>query len=261
MLIDTHCHLDFPDFDRDRDQVFLNAADAGVKALINVGASFESSRISVQLASTSNNVFATVGIHPHEAKSYTSDLKVKLRKMIDDNKRIVAIGEVGLDYFRNLSPANVQEEIFEIFMELAVEVRLPLVIHSRGAHGRTLELLKANARVKDCGVVFHCFSGELKELKECLDLGFYVSFTGNITYPKSIHAKEVVRFMPLERMFLETDAPFLAPGNRRGERNAPAYLVEIAEEIAMIKGEPFEKICSQTTANAIKFFKLPIACE
>ena len=261
MLIDTHCHLDFPDFDRDRDQVLINAASCGVKALINVGASFESSRYSAQLAASHENVFATVGIHPHEAKNYSSDLRLELKKIIDTNKKIVAVGEVGLDYFRNLSPASVQEEVFEIFMELAVDVRLPLVIHSRGAHGRTLELLKTNPRVKNAGVVFHCFSGELKELKECLDSGYYVSFTGNITYPKSIHAQEVVRFVPLERMFLETDAPFLAPGNRRGERNAPAYLVDTAREIAMIKGEPLEKICSQTTANAIKFFKLPIVQE
>lgn len=258
MLIDTHCHLDFPDYDCDRDQVLENAASVGVKTLINVGASFKSSQFSVQWAARHENVFATVGIHPHEAKNYTPALGLELRKLIESNKKVVAIGEVGLDYFRNLSPASVQEEIFEIFMELAVESHLPLVIHSRGAHSRTLELLKTNARVKDAGVVFHCFSGELEDLKDCLDAGFFVSFTGNITYPKSIHAQEVVRFVPLERMFLETDAPFLAPGNRRGERNAPAYLVDIAREVSLIKDETLEDICFQTTANAIKFFKLPV---
>ena len=122
----------------------------------------------------------------------------------------------------------------------------------------TFALLKANAEIKNSGVVFHCFSGDIDFLKQCLDEGYFVSFTGNVTYPKSSLLKEVVRFVPLERMFLETDAPYLAPGNRRGERNAPAYLVELAQEVANLKNEPFDKICFETTKNAVKFFHLPM---
>lgn len=257
MLIDTHCHLDFPEFDKDRSLIIEKAKAAGVTRIINVGATLQSSQRAVQLAEQYPDIFATVGIHPHDAKECQEGALGTIKKLLE-NRKVVAIGEVGLDYFRNLSPRPVQEEVFEIFIALAIEKRLPLIVHSRNALLETLALLKANAEIKNSGVVFHCFSGDIDFLKKCLDEGYFVSFTGNVTYPKSSLLKEVVRFVPLKRMFLETDAPYLAPGNRRGERNVPAYLAELAQEIANLKNEPFDKICFETTKNAMKFFHLPI---
>lgn len=255
MLIDTHCHLDFPQFIADRDKVVERARAAGVKSIINIGSTLRRSRDVIDLASQYGQFYATVGIHPHDAKSATADAFKELETLARVES-VVAIGEVGLDYYRNLSPCDKQIEVFEKFIELARSLSLPLVVHCRQAHSDLLSILKAHKASLEHGVVIHCFSGDLVFLKESLDMGFYVSFTANITYEKSQVLREAVAFAPMERIFLETDAPFLAPQTRRGERNEPAFLPELAHEVALLKSLDFEKVCLQTTENAIHFFNL-----
>ncbi len=255
MLIDTHCHLDFPDFDSDRDFVLSNAKAAGVEAIINVASSLKGSISAVALAKKYTEVFASVGIHPHDAKDAVPEAMQKAKELVTSEK-VVAIGEVGLDYYRNLSEPKIQVEIFKKFIELALETRLPLIVHSRSAQEESMAILKEYPALGTYGVVIHCFSGDAAFLKKCLDAGFFVSFTCNVTYKRAQNLRDVLSFVPMDRMFLETDAPFLSPEGKRGKRNEPAYIVELAREVARVKQLDFEKVCSQTTDNAKKFFKI-----
>ena len=255
MLIDTHCHLDFPDFDPDREATVSRAKEAGVGIIINVASSFKASQDAVRLAARFQHVYASVGIHPHDAKEFTPQVSSELKKLAAMPK-VVAIGEVGLDYYRNLSDPSVQRGVFEQFVQLAADVRLPLIVHARMADEDVLAVLKGGKGAVPNGVVVHCFSGGKDFLTRCLDLGFCVSFTCNIMYKKAESLREIVRLVPLERMFLETDAPFLAPEGKRGKRNEPAYVAELAAEVARIKGIDFETVCVQTTLNAKKFFSI-----
>ncbi|MFH1691238.1 MAG: TatD family hydrolase [Candidatus Omnitrophota bacterium] len=257
MLIDTHCHLDFPQFIADRDEVIARAKAVGVEAIINIGSTLRRSRDVVELALRYPHFYASVGIHPHDAKSFNQEALKELDALAREDK-VVAIGEVGLDYFRNLSPKDDQVKVFEKFIGLADSRKLPLVVHCRQAQDDVLSILCSHQDLLKNGVVIHCFSGDLDFLRSCLDLGFFVSFTANITYEKADISREVVAYVPLERMFLETDAPFLSPLNKRGKRNEPGYLPELAHEVARIKKIDFEKVCCETTNNAKKFFNLKI---
>ncbi len=253
MLIDTHCHLDFPDFDTDRDAVLLRARAAGVDLIINVGSSLKGSQQAVLLAAHYPNVFASVGIHPHDAKDCDKEALSDIKSLLD-SKKVVAIGEVGLDYYRNLSDPKLQVSVFKEFIELAINRRLPLVIHSRQAEEETLGVLAEFTLKPLPKIVIHCFSGKEDFLKKCLDSGFFVSFTCNVTYKKAQALRDIVKLVPLDRMFLETDAPFLAPEGKRGKRNEPAYIVELAQEVARIKQIDLNKVCAETTKNAKQFF-------
>ncbi len=253
MLIDTHCHLDFPDFEPDRDLVVAQARAAGVGRIVNVASSLKASRDAAALAKRYDDVYATVGIHPHDAEQCDDNVLSELRGIMAQPK-VVAVGEVGLDYYRNLSGPHVQRKVFGQFIALAKDAGLPLIVHSRMAHDDVLAILKANGAERLKGVVIHCFSGEKEFLAQCLDAGFFVSFTCNIMYKKADSLREIVRVAPLDRMFLETDAPFLAPEGKRGKRNEPAYLTELAREVARIKGLDYEDVCATTTANAKAFF-------
>ncbi len=255
MLIDTHCHLDFPDFEPDLDAVLKNAENAGVKTVINVGSSLKGSERSVELADKYPCIYASVGIHPHDAKDCDEAAFERIRKLAV-HQRTVAIGEVGLDYYRNLSLPEVQKKVFARFIELAVEKNRPLVIHCRQAEEDVLSILKEHEVARLKGVVFHCFSGDEGFLRDCLDLGFFVSFTCNVTYPKARNLKEIVRLAPLDRMFLETDTPFLSPEGQRGKRNEPSNVVALAHEVSFLKNIDFQKVCAQTTQNAKSFFGL-----
>ena len=257
MLIDTHCHLDFSDFDRDRDSVLKRAHAAGVSAVINVGSSLSGSRRAVLLAKAYPNVCASVGIHPHDAKECDDEAFKEIEELAV-TKKVVAIGEVGLDYYRNLSPPEIQVGVFKSFIGLAIKRDLPLIIHSREAAEETLAVLSESDSKNLRGVVVHCFSGTIDFLKKCLDLGFFVSFTCNLTYKKAQNLREVMNFVPLERVFLETDAPYLSPEGKRGERNEPANVVSLAHEVARIKKIDFEKVCFETTQNAKRFFNLSL---
>ena len=255
MLIDTHCHLDFKDFDADRGAALERAKAAGIGRIINVGSSIEGSRRSVALAKEYDMVYASVGIHPHDAKSVTPGVMAELRKLAASPK-IVAIGEVGLDYYRNLSPKNEQIAAFETFIALSDELDLPLIIHARDCGSDVIDMLKKVRQGSAVHGVMHCFSGDTESLKKYLDIGLYVSFTCNITFKNARALRETAKVMPVERLLLETDAPYLAPEGMRGKRNEPAYMVTLLDEWSKILGLSKDDIGRITTHNANTLFRL-----
>ncbi|MFA5005809.1 MAG: TatD family hydrolase [Candidatus Omnitrophota bacterium] len=252
MLIDTHCHLDFPQFDPDRDKVIERAIARGVGRLINVGADLRSSAASIELAGKYAAVFAAVGVHPHEADAFTKETFLEIAALAK-HKKVVAIGEIGLDFYRNLSKADSQERVFKELIALAKDLNLPVIVHSRQADKRTLEILKEMMPLR---AVIHCFSGDKDFLDECLKLGFLVSFTCNITYAKAEDLRQVAITVPLEKIMLETDAPYLPPQEERGKRNEPVNVKAVAFELAKLKGIEFGKVEEATSSNAFNFFKL-----
>lgn len=252
MLIDTHCHLDFPQYNEDRNAVIQRAKDAGVEYLVNIGATLDSSIASCELAREHATVYASVGVHPHDAGGFNKETEEKIRQLAARDK-VVAIGETGLDYFRNLSSQEDQKQAFKKLIELAKSLDLPLVVHTRQAEEETLRILKYAMPIK---AVVHCFSGDESFLKECLMLGFFISFTCNITYKKAQGLREMVKLTPLDKLMLETDAPYLSPEGFRGKRNEPLQIKLLAEAVSQIKGVSFEEIADKTTNNAKGFFKL-----
>ncbi|PIU42120.1 MAG: hydrolase TatD [Candidatus Omnitrophica bacterium CG07_land_8_20_14_0_80_42_15] len=255
-LIDTHCHLDFPDFDKDRLSVINRAKDAGIVRILNVSCSMKSCKKTSELTRGSDSIYGSIGIHPHDAASADDAAISSLKEMAKD-KKIVAIGEVGLDYYRNLSPKEKQVEVFLKFISISKELNLPLIIHSRNAMAETLDIIKREFK-GNCKGVFHCFSGDEKSLDEILGLGFYVSFTCNITFKNAERLREIVKIAPMDKVLLETDAPFLAPQHLRGKRNEPAYLAYLLDAVSEIKGLSKEEIADTTTRNANRLFKLGI---
>jgi TatD DNase family protein len=253
MLIDTHCHLDFSEFDADRDEVLKRAAAAGVKQVVNIGSSLQGSINSVKLAKDYANVFAVVGCHPHDSRDFSEADVEKVRSLAGFEK-VVAIGEIGLDYYRNLSPQEDQKKIFVSFLRLARELDLPVVIHSREAREDTLKIMEAE-KVKRA--IVHCFGGDPVFLKACVERGYLVSFTCNVTYKKAQNVRDAVKAAPLKMICLETDAPYLSPEGFRGKRNEPSFVHLLAEEVSRIKGLSLEEVAKATTDNAINFFGLP----
>jgi len=264
MLIDTHCHLDFKDFDPDRDEVIQRAKAAGIGTIINVGSSLEGSKRAVELSEKHDFIYASVGVHPHDAGSVTKAVFKELRALAL-SKKVVAVGEVGLDYYRNLSPQDIQKKVFKEFISFSRELGLPLIFHSREAHHDLLDILKkefsTSSRTSKIRGVMHCFSGDPQFLRECLDAGLCISFTGNITFKNADRLRELARDVPLERILLETDAPFLAPQVYRGRRNEPAYITFLAKELSGIYSLPVEDIARTTTHNANELFGLNIPEE
>lgn len=252
MFFDTHCHLDFEQFDPDREKLLGRLKEDGVDYIVNIGSSLKGSFDSVALAQKYPFVYAACGIHPHDADGASLQVIDQLKVLARD-KKVVAIGETGLDFFKNYSSKENQLLLFPRLILLAKELRLPLVIHSRQASEDTLKILR---QYLPLSAVIHCFSGDMSFLKECLDLGFYVSFTCNITYKKAQNLRELVSFAPLERIFLETDAPYLSPEGLRGKRNEPSYVRFAAEEVSRIKGRSLEDVARITTLNAKSFFKI-----
>lgn len=252
VFIDTHCHLDFPEYDTDRSTVIARAKDEGIGYIINIGSSLTGSQKSVELARQYDFIYATVGLHPHEADKFTPEIQKTLETLAGEEK-VVAIGEIGLDYYKNYSSKENQRKLFTIMLGLAKKLDLPIVIHNRQADADVLAMLKPLLPHK---ITLHCFSGDEDFLKTCLDLGFFVSFTCNITYKKAEGLRSLVKIMPLERLFLETDAPFLSPEGFRGKRNEPLQVKLLAEEVARIKGISLEEVAGATTDNAKTFFDL-----
>lgn len=254
MLIDTHCHLDFKDFDTDRDDVIKRAAAEGVKYIINVGSSMEGSKKASELACNYDCIFASLGVHPHGAVTVNEDVISKIRDMAR-GKKIVAIGEVGLDYYRNDSPQDAQRSVFRKFIRLSADLNLPLIIHNREADDDTIAILREETGGRARGVM-HCFSGGESFLKRCLDIGLHISFTCNVTFKNAGKLRAVVKNAPIDRIFLETDAPFLAPQAFRGQRNEPSYVKYLAREIAGVKGMAEGEVADITSKNAADFFGL-----
>jgi TatD DNase family protein len=252
MLTDTHCHLDFPDYDNDRREVIQRARQEGVGCIINIGSSLRGSLEGVKLSKEYDFIYASVGIHPHEADKADKETIEKIKRLSEEPK-VVAIGEIGLDYYRGISSPENQRKLFLNLLELAKFKSLPVIIHCRQAQADTYEILKNN-NIRN-GVV-HCFSGDEDFLKKCLGLGLYVSFTCNLTYKRAENLRNLAKLVPLERLLLETDAPFLPPEGLRGKRNEPGYVKYLAEGLAKIKGVDLEEIARITTDNVRNLFRL-----
>ena len=254
MLSDTHCHLDFPEFDLDRDQVVSRAKESGIKYIINIGSSIKASRASVKMADCYDIVWAAVGIHPHDADKFDQNILSEIESLLKLDK-VVAIGEIGLDYYRNLSSRKNQQNMFISLLSIAQKAQLPVVIHNRQASDDVYNIIKATLKKPIRGVI-HCFSADHNFLNKFLDLGFYVSFTCNITYKKSDNLRNLAKFVPLDRLLLETDAPFLPPQEYRGKRNEPAYVKYLAQDLSRIKGIDLEVLTQATYENGKNLFAI-----
>lgn len=260
MLIDTHCHLDFPDFDHDRDQTIERAKQQDVGYIINIGSSLKASKNSLALTQGYDFIYASLGLHPHEAENFNPSILNQIKTLVKE-KKVVAIGEIGLDYYFRGSPKKdikiLQEKLFRSLIEVAKENDLPLVIHNRDADSDLLRILKSEFKEGKIRGVVHCFSSDEEFLNKCLDFGFYISFTCNITYKKTDNLRNLIKVLPLEKLLLETDAPFLSPQVYRGKRNEPANVKILADEIAKIKDISFDEVAEKTTLNAKELFSLP----
>jgi len=251
-MIDSHCHLDFHEFDGRRDEIVSGALKAGVHTMINIGVDLESSEKSAALAERYEPVYAAVGVHPHDAKTWNHPVEKKLIDLADHEK-VLAIGEIGLDYYRDLSPRKLQRKVFRHQLDLAVDRRLPVVIHSRESFRDTVETVKNYVdRLKG---VFHCFPGTPAEAEEVFDLGFHISVGGVTTFPKATMAR-VAAEVPLERLLLETDSPYLAPVPFRGKLNQPAYVRYVADKVAVLRDIPVAEVEKITDRNCRKLFGL-----
>lgn len=254
MLIDTHCHLQFEEYDEDREEVIQRAQEGSVSILLCVGTDVSLSRHANTLARHHPFIYSSVGFHPHEAKDFNESVFHELRE-ITKSAKVVAIGEIGLDYYRNLSPVEDQKRCLRRMLELAEDFRHPVLLHIREAYEDTLQILRGHCKLPMRGVN-HCFSGSIQELASVLDLGLFVSFAGNITFPKSDALREAVKACPLDRMLIETDAPYLAPQPHRGKRNEPSLIRHTATAIAELKGIPLEAVEETTTENAFSLFPM-----
>ncbi len=254
-LIDTHAHLDYQNFDPDRDAVVKRALDAGIQ-VITMGTDLDSSERAVRLAQK-YKLSAAVGIHPHQAGSYSDGTILDARVLptleaLLQEKRVVAVGEIGLDYFKEFSPQDSQKTVFCALLALAVKKNLPVVIHTRDSEEDVLKILGGS---KAFGVV-HSFTGNAILAKRILDLGFYLGVNGIATFPKSHELREAIKTIPTERLLIETDCPFLAPVQHRGQRNEPSFVADVARVLCGVRNMRLEEFSKQTTENAIKLFNL-----
>jgi TatD DNase family protein len=253
-LVDSHCHIDMPQFDADRTEVVARAREAGVEAMLLVGGVDEEAghRRALRVA-TDLGYPASAGVHPHEARLWTAEIEDELRGLARD-KRIVAIGEIGLDFHYDHSPREAQRDAFRRQVRLARDVGLPVIIHTREADGETADLLEQEG-AQETGGVIHCFTGGHELARRALALGFYVSFSGILAFPRAEVIQEVARTVPLDRLLVETDAPFLAPPPHRGKRNEPAFVVEVARKVAALRGIPLEEVGRASLANFHRLFR------
>lgn len=256
-FIDTHCHLDFERFDADRDAVVERARTAGVTRIIVPAVDLHNCKTVMRLADKYEGVYCAVGVHPNSTAGWRNRNLGMLRDLAQHDK-VVAVGEIGVDYYWDKSPKFTQHAAFGGQLELAYELNLPVIVHNREASADVLTLLKLSplAGTERAGVL-HSFSADYRTAKRALDMGFYLGFTGPVTYKKAHELREIVSKVPLDRILIETDAPFLAPQRYRGKRNEPAYVVEVADRIAAIHQKSIEEIAAITTANACHLFQLP----
>ena len=254
-LFDTHAHLHFPEFDGDREAMLDRAQQAGVRRMLTIGTEPESSRAAVALAARRADVWAAVGIHPHDAGEADAAALAEIERLAGE-PRVVAVGEIGLDHFRDLSPRQDQERVFRALLGLARQVRKPVIIHCRDAHEETLRIL-GEERVGGVGGIMHCFSGDVAIARRCLDLGLLISLAGPVTYPNARALPDVARFVPADRLVIETDCPFLPPQGHRGQRNEPAYVALTAARVAELRGESLDVLAARLTANACALFGIP----
>ncbi len=254
MLIDSHAHLEMPEFEKDLDEVLQRAKDSGIEYIFTVGTEKRDWKRAMEIAQTHAAVYAILGVHPHNAKEI-DDSTYPILKQLCQHEKVKAYGEIGLDFFRNRSPREVQLKRFREQIALAKELKLPIVVHDREAHQETLDILKTEKGWENGGII-HCFSGDEKMAKACIEMGFYISIPGSITYKTAGPFHEIVKRLPLDSILIETDAPFLTPVPFRGKRNEPSFVRYTAEKVAEIKGVSFEKVAHATTENARRVFKL-----
>jgi TatD DNase family protein len=256
-LIDSHAHIDGPQFADDRDAMLQRARAAGVSTILAIGTGPGPEKLDAALpyAEAHNWIYTTVGIHPHDAKEVTPthlDTLAALAK----HPKVIAWGEIGLDYFYDHSPRDVQERVFRQQMELAHSAKLPIIIHCRDAWDDCLRILNDAWKPTGLGGILHCFTSTLDHAQKGLDMGFLISFTGNISYPKAQNIRDVAKALPLSNILIETDSPYLAPQPHRGKRNEPAYVLEVANALANVRDCELSEIAAQTTENFRRFFRL-----
>jgi len=256
-LIDSHAHIDFPQFDGDRAEMLERARAAGVTTLLAIGTGPGPQKLDAALpfAESHDWIYTTVGIHPHEAKEVTQAHYDELVRLAQ-HQRVIAWGEIGLDYHYDFSPRDIQQSVFRNQLALAAQAKLPVIIHCREAWSDCLAILEQDWRATGLGGVFHCFSGTLEEARKGIAMGFLVSFAGNSTYPKAQNLREVAREIPLDRLLIETDAPYLAPQAYRGKRNEPAYVAEVARTLAGVRDLAADELAAATAQNFRRFFRL-----
>lgn len=263
LLIDAHAHLHVKEFDKDRENVIKRAQAAGVSKIINVGFDIEGNFQALALAKKYNFIFAAMGIHPHLASEYSDEVAAKILQTVKREEKIVAIGETGLDYFKNFQPADLQQKVFREQLRLAQKLDLPVIIHCRNAYKDLFKILEEE---KITRAVMHCFTGTSVEAQEALGRGYYIGFTAIITYPKAQALQEVVKICPIDRILIETDCPFLAPQDERGKRNEPALLPTTYKKIVQLKSKVYtlEKSSGEASGlhqilyeNTKLFFRIP----
>ncbi len=263
MFVDSHAHLEMPQFADDREQVLKRARESGIDAIVAIGSGSGPGSLDcgIQIAEQQDWIYATIGIHPHEARLAKEDDFRELETLARRPK-VIAWGEIGLDYFYDHSPRDVQRQVFARQLEMATAARLPIVIHCRPSEGSDnawndcFDLLRQHWSSSGLSGIFHCFTGGLAQAETALGLGFMISFAGNVTFPKAQNIREVAQSIPLDQMLIETDSPFLAPVPHRGKRNEPAFVKEVARQIAMLRGSSAEEIGGLTTQNFSRFFSL-----
>jgi TatD DNase family protein len=260
-MVDSHCHLDSRQFDADREAVIVRSVESGVTRIVNPGVDLPSSRTAVIIAQQHEHIYAAVGVHPHEAKTLDAVALAELRKLAASPK-IVAMGEIGLDYYRDLSPRAVQRRAFQSQLELGAELGLPIIIHDRDAHDDVSAMLHDWCSALDARHsslhgrigVLHAFSGDVALAERALAMGFFIGVGGPVTYKNAGRLRDVVRAIPLERLLIETDAPYLTPHPQRGQRNEPAYVQFVAQAVADVRGLTLVQVAAQTSANARALF-------
>jgi len=261
MFIDSHAHIDGPEFDADREQVIQRARDVGVAAILNVGTGDPHSGAlerALELSEKYTDVYSAVGVHPHDARLFDDKAEQRIAALIRQATRILAWGEIGLDFHYDNSPRDVQMEVFRQQLKLAGAARLPVIVHTRQAEDETIEILKSEWAGSKLPGIMHCFSGSFRLAQEAIKLGFSISFSGIITFKKAEELRMVAEQVPLDRLLIETDSPFLTPVPFRGKRNEPAYVVEVARCLAQLRGVSLEEVARTTTENFANLFKLKI---
>lgn len=266
MFIDSHCHIDGPEYDADRDEVIARAREAAVTTMLNVGTGDPHSGAidrAVDLAEKHEGIYAAVGVHPHDAKLFDGEAERRLIDLARQSKRVIAWGEIGLDYHYDHSPRDVQREVFRRQLRITRELDLPVVIHSREADDETINIvrdeLSGYAKYRERAGVLHCFGGSLAMAQKAIELGFFISFAGNLTFKKAEDLRDVARQLPLDRLLIETDCPYLTPVPFRGRRNEPARVVETARCLAEIHGKELEEVGRMTSENFGRLFRVEVS--
>ena len=259
MFVDSHAHIDGPEFDADREEVIERAHAAGISAILNVGTGDPHSGAferAIELGKSHESIYTAIGTHPHDARFYNDEAEERTKSLIEGGERVVAWGEIGLDFHYDNSPREVQVAVFKRQLHAARDLNLPVIIHTREAETETIEILKSDYDGADRRGVFHCFSGSEDLARRALEVGFMISFSGIVTFKKADELRNIARLVPLDRLLIETDCPYLTPVPYRGKRNEPAYVVEVARCLAGLHGLEIEQLAHVTTENFMRFFSL-----